>query len=177
MMSKVRIRWFWSFRSDSNWRPAHYKCAALPTEPRKHTHIIKHFAWQVNAFVLRLNMVCDIIIARGSMAQLVSALLSHSRGHRFKSCYSYHVTPGRRQWYSEEWNSEECFKVQTQLASQLIHYSLYHFSLNNNLRVGVWRDIIGSPGGVSEWSNVPVSKTGVPQGTVGSNPIPSAKNL
>ncbi len=29
-------------------------------------------------------------------------------------------------------------------------------------------------GRVSEWSNVPVSKTGVPQGTAGSNPVPSA---
>ena len=29
-------------------------------------------------------------------------------------------------------------------------------------------------GGVAEWSNAPVLKTGVPQGTVGSNPTPSA---
>ncbi len=29
-------------------------------------------------------------------------------------------------------------------------------------------------GRVSEWSNVPVSKTGVPQGIAGSNPVPSA---
>jgi hypothetical protein len=27
---------FWSLRPDSNRRPAHYECAALPTEPRKH---------------------------------------------------------------------------------------------------------------------------------------------
>jgi len=29
---------------------------------------------------------------------------------------------------------------------------------------------------VAEWSNVPDSKSGVPQGTVGSNPTLSAKN-
>ncbi len=29
-------------------------------------------------------------------------------------------------------------------------------------------------GGVAEWSNAPVLKTDVPQGTVGSNPTPSA---
>ena len=29
-------------------------------------------------------------------------------------------------------------------------------------------------GGVAEWSNAPVLKTGVPQGTGGSNPSPSA---
>ena len=30
-------------------------------------------------------------------------------------------------------------------------------------------------GGVTEWSNVPVLKTGVPKGTGGSNPSASAK--
>ena len=30
------------------------------------------------------------------------------------------------------------------------------------------------PGGVLEWTNRPVLKTGVPHGTVGSNPTPSA---
>ena len=33
------------------------------------------------------------------------------------------------------------------------------------------------PGGVAEWSNALVLKTSVPQGTVGSNPTPSAKSL
>ena len=32
-------------------------------------------------------------------------------------------------------------------------------------------------GGVTEWSNVPVLKTGVPQGTGGSNPPPPAKEI
>jgi hypothetical protein len=33
---------------------------------------------------------------------------------------------------------------------------------------------IGSDGKVAEWPNVPDSKSGVPQGTVGSNPTLSA---
>ena len=32
----------------------------------------------------------------------------------------------------------------------------------------------GYHGGVAEWSNAPVLKTGEPQGSVGSNPTPSA---
>ena len=36
-------------------------------------------------------------------------------------------------------------------------------------------NLIYSYAGVSEWSNVPVSKTGVPQGIEGSNPSPCAK--
>ncbi len=32
-------------------------------------------------------------------------------------------------------------------------------------------------GGVAEWSNAPVLKTGEAQVSVGSNPTPSAKNL
>ena len=36
------------------------------------------------------------------------------------------------------------------------------------------RSLIGcSPGGVVEWLMAPVLKTGVPKGTVGSNPTPS----
>jgi hypothetical protein len=35
----------------------------------------------------------------------------------------------------------------------------------------------GHFGGVAEWSKAAVLKTVVPQGTVGSNPTPSAKNI
>ena len=37
------------------------------------------------------------------------------------------------------------------------------------------RPRVFEPGEVAEWSNVPDSKSGVPQGTVGSNPTLSAK--
>jgi hypothetical protein len=37
------------------------------------------------------------------------------------------------------------------------------------------RNKLCNHGGVAEWSNAPVLKTGIPQGIVGSNPTPSAR--
>ncbi len=37
------------------------------------------------------------------------------------------------------------------------------------------RNELCNHGGVAEWSNAPVLKTGIPQGIVGSNPTPSAR--
>ena len=37
------------------------------------------------------------------------------------------------------------------------------------------RNQLCNHGGVAEWSNAPVLKTGIPQGIVGSNPTPSAR--
>ena len=48
----------WSFRSDSNWRPADYKSAALPTVLRKHEGIVA----KVFSFVNKLFKVFEFKI-------------------------------------------------------------------------------------------------------------------
>ncbi len=56
----------WSRRADSNRRPAHYECAALPPEPRRHilllalTIIKSHYS---NAYSL-YNYACTLLKCR-----------------------------------------------------------------------------------------------------------------
>jgi len=40
----MEMIFLWSFRADSNRRPARYECAALPTEPRKHIDFLVLFS-------------------------------------------------------------------------------------------------------------------------------------
>ena len=47
----------WSWKRDSNTRPAHYECAALPTELFQQTlHSLSYIFWFVKIFLLSSNI-------------------------------------------------------------------------------------------------------------------------
>ena len=52
-----------------------------------------------------------------------------------------------------------------------LNYTYYSFIIYLIKKISVY---IYNPGEMAEWSNAPVLKTGVPQGTGGSNPSFSA---